>query len=278
MKTHRKRHLPAGWYPETASEAAREIDEWRDRYPRLPETFIAGVAPHAGWGFSGALAFAVIQQFAEDTATVVVAGGHLPPGGSVLIAPEEAYDTPFGPIEADAELRDRLDLQLPVSADRLPDNTVEVHLPIVRYLFPSARCLSMRCPPSEDSSRAGRVVAEYARSVGRPVAVIGSTDLTHYGPDYGFEPKGTGADALEWARGVNDRYMIDALVEGDTPRILEAGNRHRAACSAGGANAAAVFATEMGSATSMVIDHFTSHDVFPRHSFVGYVGLGFVRP
>lgn len=278
MKTHRKRHLPAGWYPESASDAAREIDGWRNRYPQRPERFIAGVAPHAGWGFSGALAFAVIRQFDRDIDTVVVVGGHLPAGGTVLIAPEEAYDTPFGPIEADRELRDWLGSRLRVTADRLPDNTVEVHLPIVRHLFPNARCLSMRCPPSEDSSIAGRGIAEYAESVGKSVAVIGSTDLTHYGPDYGFVPKGTGKDAVEWTKAVNDRRMIEALLEGDTPGILEAGNRHHAACSAGGANAAAVFAGKMGSTDAAVIDHFTSHDVFPRDSFVGYVGLGFLAP
>ena len=30
-------------------------------------------------------------------------------------------------------------------------------------------------------------------------AIIGTTDLTHYGPDYGFTPQGMGPKANAWA-------------------------------------------------------------------------------
>lgn len=251
------------------------MEEWETRYPTRPESFVSGVAPHAGWVFSGALAFAVIRQLPSDVETVVVIGGHLPPGGAPLMALEEVYDTPFGELPADTELRDWMRAAVSPGADRLPDNTVEVHLPIVRYLFPNARCLSLRCPPSSRSTEVGAALAEYAETKRQTIAVVGSTDLTHYGPDYGFEPEGRGEEARRWVRDVNDRTMIDALERIEPALILEAGTRHHAACSAGAANAAAVFAQHRGAGNPVVIDHFTSYDVFPRDSFVGYLGLGY---
>lgn len=253
------------------------MDEWSTQYPKKDITFGSGVAPHAGWAFSGALAFAVIQQFPEAVDTVAVVGGHLPSGSGVLVAPEDHYDTPFGDIPADAELRNRIVDTVDAAADRLPDNTVEVHLPIVRHLFPNVRGLYLRCPPSPKSSAVGKAVADYAKATGRIVAVVGSTDLTHYGPDYGFEPHGSPPESVEWVTNVNDRLVIDALEEQDSDRVLEAGTRNKAACSAGGANTAAAFARTMGYEECVVVDHYTSYDVFPRRSFVGYVGLGYVR-
>ena len=38
---------------------------------------------------------------------------------------------------------------------------------------------------------------------------IGSTDLTHYGPKYGFTPEGAGLSGIEWAKEANDKSFID---------------------------------------------------------------------
>ncbi|MCK5008480.1 MAG: AmmeMemoRadiSam system protein B, partial [Spirochaetales bacterium] len=40
---------------------------------------VAGIAPHAGWSFSGSIACHVFQSIPRDTDTVVVVGGHLSP-------------------------------------------------------------------------------------------------------------------------------------------------------------------------------------------------------
>ena len=70
------------------------------------------------------------------------------------------------------------------------------------------------------------------------ILVFGSTDLTHYGPNYGFAPKGFGPEAVKWVKEVNDRKFIDQALKLDGPGMLKAAQQDQSACSAGGAVAA----------------------------------------
>jgi hypothetical protein len=140
-------------------------------------------------------------------------------------------------------------------------------------LFPKARALALRAPPAEIALRLGEALAACARETGRRTAVVGSTDLTHYGPNYGFSPRGSGAAALEWVREVNDRRLVDALVGLQLDQALQLSLRERSACSAGGAVAAARFAQELGCTGGRLLEYATSHDVHPGSSFVGYAAI-----
>ena len=196
----RKRYLPPGWYPGAEEQARDAIRKMENAAVPEPTTGIAGIVPHAGWEFSGGLAFEVLSRISRTMDTIVIIGGHLGPTDGILCAFEDSYETPLGPLQADLELLDQIRAVLPVTEDRSADNTVEVQLPFVRYLFPLARVLGMRAPPSHDAARLGKVLAMAAQTIGRRVAVAGSTDLTHYGAGYGFAPAGSGKKALRWVR------------------------------------------------------------------------------
>jgi hypothetical protein len=205
--------------------------------------------------------------------TIVIIGGHLGPADGILCAFEDSYETPFGLISADMELLAALRAAIPVTEDRSADNTVEVQLPFVRYLFPGSRVLGMRASPSRDADRLGKALAEAARGLGRRVGVAGSTDLTHYGSSYGFVPAGTGNRALRWVREVNDRRFIESLLAMEFDSALERALKERSACSAGGALAALSFARENGVREGKLLRYSTSYDIHPGESFVGYAGI-----
>jgi hypothetical protein len=268
----RRRCLPAGWYPGAAQGVRDAVTAWA-----IPDagrhTAVAGVAPHAGWEFSGALAGAVFAGLAEGLDTIVIIGGHLGPADGILCAPEEAYETPLGPAPADLELLASLKKLVRMSDDRWADNTVEVQLPLARYFHPGAQCLALRAPPSALAGDLGRAVAAAARSLGRKAGVVGSTDLTHYGPNYAFAPAGTGAAAERWVRDVNDRRFIDALTAMDEDAARERAAAEHSACSAGGAIAAMAFARELGAVRGETLFHRTSRDVHLSDSFVGYAAV-----
>ena len=57
----------------------------------------------------------------------------------------------------------------------------------------------------------GRRTAEIALELGKKILILGSTDLTHYGYNYGFTPKGTGEAAVEWVKNENDRKIVDLM-------------------------------------------------------------------
>jgi hypothetical protein len=106
---------------------------------------------------------------------------------------------------------------------------------------------------------------------------VGSTDLTHYGYNYGFLPKGTGEQALEWVKTVNDRRVVGLMVEMDDEQVINEALNNANACCSGAAAAAIAAARELGARKGKIIKYATSYDVHPDSSFVGYVGIVFSR-
>ena len=235
------------------------------------------MVPHAGWGYSGSLACRAIARLRPRAETVVVVGGHLRPGDSIFLAPEDAVATPLGDLVIDGELRALIQDRLWTAPDTHADNTVEIQLPIVAYLHDMPRIVYVRSPPSALAAELGELIAEYAKSH-TGVVVVGSTDLTHYGPAYGFVDHGHGAEALEWMKTHNDARFVDALLRAEPESIVSVAQADRSACSAGAAATAAAFAQRCGCTRSEVIDYYTSYDVAPNDSFVGYVGVGYRPP
>jgi AmmeMemoRadiSam system protein B len=231
------------------------------------------VAPHAGWYYSGAIAARAALSLEQDLETIVLIGGHLPGGHSPLIAPEDAVETPLGEMPLDKDLGHAVAQALDCKPDRSADNTVEVLVPMARHLFPEAKLLWLRFPADRDAFEAGRELARIAGKLGRKLAVLGSTDLTHYGENYGFEPRGRGGDALAWVREVNDARFIEAVLSGDPQAILLRAEEDRSACSAGAVLGALGFALEKGAAKAELLAYGTSADQSPGEvpaSFVGY--------
>jgi AmmeMemoRadiSam system protein B len=233
------------------------------------------VAPHAGWEFSGRLACRLLSCLEPETQTVIVVGGHMHPGDGTLAAFEEGYETPLGTVPADLQLLSCLRERLPIEEDRWQDNTVEVQLPLVRHFAPQARALGLRVAPSAEALALGEALDACAAKLGRKLAVIGSTDLTHYGPNYGFTPHGTGPEALAWVREQNDRRLLDSLLALQHEQALELARREHSACSAGAAVAAARFAELRGCRGGRLLEYATSHDRYPGSSFVGYAAVSF---
>jgi AmmeMemoRadiSam system protein B len=108
--------------------------------------------------------------------------------------------------------------------------------------------------------------------------VLGSTDLTHYGDNYGFSPRGRGKKALDWVREVNDAAFIQAVLEGDGEKVLRRAEEDLSACSAGAVLGALGFVRASGGGKARLLAYDTSAgaevgEAVPP-SFVGYGALG----
>ncbi len=277
MPSIRPRSLPPGWYPKAEADTKEEIQAFlkNARESGVKATFMAGVAPHAGWFYSGQLACNVFKQLAQPCDTIVVVGGHMHPRSSAIAAFEDGYYTPFGPVDADLDLLNEVRASMEIEEDVEPDNTVEIQLPFAKYFFPKSKALHFRAPPSEKAIQLGTAIAQAAKKVNKKVVVLGSTDLTHYGPNYGWSPKGGGKDAVRWVKDVNDKRFIDAVLAFKPEEAIDLANKQRSACSAGGAITALSFAQTVGAKASTLLDYYTSYDVQANSSFVGYAGILF---
>jgi AmmeMemoRadiSam system protein B len=234
------------------------------------------MGPHAGWLYSGSIAARAFASLRSDADTVVVAGGHLPAGMPPLLAGEDGVETPLGPLEIDGEFRDILRRKLGDIPDNYRDNTVEVQLPMVKYFFPHSRLVWLRLPAEIRSFESGRIIADVGETLRRNFVMFASTDLTHYGDNYGFSPQGRGSGALEWVRAVNDAAFIRAVAAGDPHEVLRRAEEDGSACSAGAVLACLAFAQSRNAAPARLLDYGTSADSTGPgvpDSFVGYAAM-----
>ncbi len=273
----RERMLPTGWYPGSASGCRAEIESYVAGTAALPAgvKVYGGIVPHAGWYFSGKAAARVFFLAAKQTQPQVVAvfGGHLDGNSPPLLVTDEAWETPLGNLTLATEFYEPLRNRLTLAEEYPGDNTIEVQLPMVKYFFPHAKVLAVRAPQSPKAMELGEAVVSVALELKLTLLAFGSTDLTHYGPNYGWAPKGRGPEAVKWVKEVNDKRFIDAALKLDGPGMLQAARADQSACSAGGAVAALAAAKKLGSHKAVLNDYYTSYDIMPGDSFVGYAGI-----
>ena len=271
----RKRVLPAGWYPEKKGQVIDILRKWEmmpsDSNRKADGT--AAIVPHAGWFFSGDIAFRTIAMLNKQVDTVVIVGGHLPQGAEPVCYNYEQLETPLGPLEVDTDFLETLSRVQSFQPETGVDNTVEIQLPFLKYLFPGSSVVAIRAGADIESINLGKEIYRTAQKLKRSIAVIGSTDLTHYGDTYHFTPHGYGEKALSWMKNRNDKRIIEEMAAMNGEKVIDLGNTAKAACSPGAAVCALTFAGETGRERGYTLFYKTSYDVYPGESFVGYTGI-----
>ncbi len=275
-----------GWYPAGAEACRWQIDQYLDTLQDtpLPATLPgrAGIVPHAGWMFSGALAAQVFGALAErvgNVDTVVLFGGHLGARSRSWLLSEGVWPTPLGDVDVDTRLAHALGeaTSLPRigPADYDPDNTIELQVPLLRRVFPDSRLVVAGVAADAHAVDVGRAAVEQATRLDRSIVVVGSTDLTHYGPNYGFSPHGRGEEAVRWVKEENDARAVELMTALDAETLRTEALQEHFCCCPGAASAAVGAARAAGATTGYALSTLTSYDIRPGESFVGYAAVVF---
>ncbi|MBN2211704.1 MAG: AmmeMemoRadiSam system protein B, partial [Sedimentisphaerales bacterium] len=202
---------------------------------------IAGVVPHAGWVFSGNLAamvFAAIKQLQSVDTFVLFGAMHSGRNRLGLLFDAGVWQIPLGDVAVDESLAQAIVREGGnlIRVDRQSheyEHSIEVQIPIIRYLFPDARIVPILVGPVEEAPDIGRAVGKAVGPDNRNIACIASTDLTHYGPSYGCTPMGTGPEGIRWAKETNDQFFIDLVLKLQPDRLVDAANTYGNACGGG---------------------------------------------
>ncbi len=276
------------FYPGDHTSCVRMIEQCLPTGPSpdLPEKIVAGLVPHAGWVFSGPVAarvFAAIHTQGAPETFVLLSAVHRWSASRPAIYARGRWVTPLGEIEVDEELAAAVleagdGLLVSSSEAHSGEHSAEVQVPFIQYLFPEAKILSILIPPGEDAARTGEVMGQAVSAAQRPIVVVGTTDLTHYGSTYyGFAPAGTGEQALEWVR-ANVERVIDLILGLRAEEIIAETATHRNACGGGAVAGTIAAARTLGAEKGYLLEYTTSHHVMPRGpatDFVGYAAIVF---
>ncbi len=213
MLTNNRVACKAGsWYPANKSELTAVLAAFMqkahntiDREALASQPCTAVICPHAGLAFSGACAaksyYALAQKHPAPKTIILFGAAHSYTVSSAGIWAEGEWESPLGSLKIDTKLATEA-LKLPYAdedySSHISDNALELQLPFIKYLFPKSMILPIAVPPSPESQRLGHDLAVLTRSAPNDYLVVGSSDLTHYGNNYGFCPAGSGTAGIEW--------------------------------------------------------------------------------
>ncbi|NLW87553.1 MAG: AmmeMemoRadiSam system protein B [Planctomycetes bacterium] len=246
-----------------------------------------GIVPHAGWIYSGKLAAAVFKALAQDAMkTVVLLGAdHTGSAGIGEVFDSGVWRTPIGEAQVDADLAREL---IASAGDMLRSNpeahtdehSLEVQVPLIQVLVPSAKIVPILVPPIALSVDIGAAIGKVL--AGRQgVKVVASSDMTHHGGARFPAPGGRGEAGEKWSR-ENDRRLIE-LVEGmNDASIVPETRAHQNACGAGAIAAAIAATRQMGASRGVLLEYTNSfeivHGIYPGEAddtTVGYAAILF---
>jgi AmmeMemoRadiSam system protein B len=282
------------WYPGSRGECIRTMKRFDEGWETRQETeerddkaerrFAGGIVPHAGWYFSGETAYAVYRALSRMSFTggknpdlFFLFGRHQRPYDSNYLLLGEGFETPLGALKVSSRaaemLNESFDFDTEHAGVALLDNTIELQLPFIKNLFPDAEIVAVGVSPDDRAVKIGERAFEISKEMQRTACFIGSTDLTHYGPNYGFMPHGIGSDSVRWVKEDNDRTIVDVFLRAEPEKVIETALASQNACCSGAAAAAIAGVRKGGVRLGRLIAYTTSYDRHPDSSFVGYAGV-----
>ncbi|MHC4624159.1 MAG: AmmeMemoRadiSam system protein B, partial [Planctomycetota bacterium] len=153
------------FYPGGRDSCVDEINrclETESASESLPDTIVAGIVPHAGWTFSGALAalvFSAIKKRHEQVDTFVIFGaahGYL--GRTPAVYDAGGWTTPLGKAAVDEELAQSIlssGTAVSDSGAHRSEHSIEVQVPFIQHLFAEAKILPVVVPPTDQAITLG---------------------------------------------------------------------------------------------------------------------------
>jgi len=250
-------------------EEAEVTGNWEERIKGL-------IVPHAGYPYSGktaAYAYKALQG--EDYSDIVLLGPNHSGRGRRFSLSLADWETPLGTVKNNTGLSQKiLDQSELIEANEQAhrrEHSIEVQLPFLQTVLGEFKITPIsfihRSLELEELREIARAIRRHI--IGNKQAlVIASSDLIHYGENYGYMPEDNGLSFVE----NKDRDFIELLKGKKFEKVLEMG-RETTIC---GYAPITVLLYLLKDENVELLDHSTSYDVTgDANNIVGYGSLAF---
>ena len=195
--------IAGSWYPGNEREIRALAEKWEMRIngeksaPPIPDRPNVLLMPHAGWAYSGEIAWrtARLVRGAKYSRVVILAPSHRAWIENRLVAPEaEAVSTPLGKISIDREWLDRLALMAPVARNNrihAAEHSAQIEYPLLQLALGDGFTLVPLVMGSFGRDQMAMCARALARLMDDRTLLVISSDFTHYGKDFSYAPYGT---------------------------------------------------------------------------------------
>lgn len=284
-----------GFYPGDRETLLRTIEKCYlnpngpNMRPRVNQSgsrkIVAGIAPHAGYIYSGPIAASLYYQIAADGVpeTFVLVGPVHGFGAGVGVMKRGIWRTPLGDVGIDEEFSDALlgnaDILAEDSSVHEGEHSLEVQLPFLQSLFgerfhivPIATSLG----DPETCAEIGKAIVKTITETNRDTVIIASTDMTHYGINYGYAPVGMSpiGKILDWVKDIDSKAIENIKTLDETKFLRFVSEKQMTMCGYAPVAAAMVAARESGISKVELVKYATSYDTQgSRDAIVGYCSM-----
>jgi len=219
--------LAGTWYPGDPKELAQRVDELlSEAAPATPPgTIRALVVPHAGYAYSGriaAAAFALVRG-RQYRRVLLLAPSHHADFRGLSIAGVDAYSTPLGKVPLDGEAVARLRQSSLVRADpwaHQKEHAIEIELPFLQRALGSGWGLVPILVGALEPQDYPEIADLLRPLVDDETLVVVSSDFTHYGARFGYQPFPPDAQAPERILALDEGAIAQVLAR-DGPGLLD---------------------------------------------------------
>jgi MEMO1 family protein len=230
----KKSSLAGKWYSSNPSELAGEIDSLLgNNAQKADNTPLVLILPHAGYAYSGKIAAKGYSFLGnarevnyEPEIVVLIGPSHYAGFHGCSILDVDFIETPLGKVKIARDIVNRLSADRLFSRDSSPfeqEHSIEIHLPFLQRIYRDKMAGAIQIIPilvgELDDAEAGRAARALTTALKgtRPLFII-STDFTHYGAGFRYEPFPY-TDARTTAAGLQklDTGAIDLIVKKDLP-------------------------------------------------------------
>ncbi len=284
-----------GFYPLDKQSLLREIEKcFQDKRfgpGSIPKekihryTVVGGIAPHAGYEYSGACAAHLYKEIGENVDhvdTVIVIGtNHTGYGGAITTCRTFIWTTPLGTIDIDEEFINELLREYPTIEENelahYREHSVEVQLPFLQYTIKEFRLVPIVVKEIDYrmASECAKALVDVATKLHRAVLLIASSDFTHHGEYYGYV-----LYTENVSKNVRDLDMqfIDKILKLDTSGFLNLVKKFNSTICGIGAIAITMEYAKIVNAKTKLLMYYNSGELTHDESMVvGYASILFYK-
>jgi MEMO1 family protein len=233
---HHASPYAGSWYPENAAALrdllARSFEQSAGRIgPYLRRDPVAFLVPHAAPAYSGTVAAAVYRNLqAHPPNRIVLLGfSHSWPVRGLGIPDVDTYTTPLGEVPVDHAAVEQI-LTAPAfvrgSTETLCDHSIEIQLPFLAFACPGTPVVPIYVGELNALQRE-QAAGVLRRFLDGSTVFLASSDLTHFGRDFRYQPFPVDAATPERLRELDER-VLEAAGSLDPSLFLEELDRAKA--------------------------------------------------
>ena len=194
-----------GFYPSTQEAMQTALEQYFTkayttfRVPGNPNAIRALIVPHAGWHYSGLCAAATYGALLRNNDTkntmynrvILLAPSHYTPYWGVALPHCTTYETPLGTVPIDVEAVHKLARQDFFTYDTTnmyqQEHAVAVQVPFLQHTLESWKLIPL-IVGTADTATIRSIARALHTIIDERTLVVVSSDFTHYGKAYNFEP------------------------------------------------------------------------------------------